>query len=94
MEKKKNLRVNLLFFYILNININDYSISSLRKNIGFVSQDIHLFSDSILSNITLQNTNISFLRVKDAAKEIELDDFISSLPDGYNYNVRERGVGL
>ena len=80
--------------YIDNININDYSISSLRKNIGFVSQDIHLFSDSILSNITLQNTNISFLRVKDAAKEIELDDFISSLPDGYNYNVRERGVGL
>ena len=59
-----------------------------------MSQDIHLFSDSILSNITLQNTNISFLRVKDAAKEIEIDDFISSLPDGYNYNVRERGVGL
>mgnify|MGYP000133964661 CR=1 FL=1 len=50
--------------------------------------------DSILNNITLQNTNISFLRVKDAAKEIEIDDFISSLPDGYNYNVRERGVGL
>ena len=42
----------------------------------------------------LENTNISFLRVKDAAKEIEIDDFISSLPDGYNYNVRERGVGL
>ena len=59
-----------------------------------MSQDIHLFSDSILSNITLQNNNISFLRVKDAAKEIELDDFISSLPDGYNYNVRERGVNL
>jgi len=80
--------------YIDNINIKDYSISSLRKNIGFVSQDVHLFSDSILNNITLQNENISFLRVKDAAKEIELDDFISSLPDGYNYNVRERGVGL
>ena len=47
-----------------------------------------------MNNITLQNENISFLRVKDAAKEIELDDFISSLPDGYNYNVRERGVGL
>ena len=47
-----------------------------------------------MNNITLQNENISFLRVKDAAKEIELDDFISSLPEGYNYNVRERGVGL
>ena len=80
--------------YIDNINIKDYSISSLRRNIAFVSQDVHLFSDTILNNITLQNNNISFLRVKDAAKEIEIDDFISSLPNGYNYNVKERGVGL
>ena len=80
--------------YIDNINIKDYSISSLRRNIAFVSQDVHLFSDSILNNITLQNNNISFLRVKDAAKDIEIDDFISSLPNGYNYNVKERGVGL
>ena len=80
--------------YIDNINVRDYSISSLRKNIGFVSQDVHLFSDTILNNITLQNSGISFLRVKQAAKDIELDDFISSLPNGYNYNVRERGAGL
>ena len=80
--------------YIDDINIKNYSISSLRRNIAFVSQDIHLFSDTILNNITLQNKNISFLRVKDAAKEIEIDDFISSLPNGYNYNVKERGVGL
>ena len=80
--------------YIDNINISDYSISSLRRNIAFVSQDVHLFSDTILNNITLQNNNISFLRVKDAAKDIKIDDFISSLPNGYNYNVKERGVGL
>ena len=80
--------------YIDNINISDYSISSLRKNIAFVSQDVHLFSDTILNNITLQDNNISFLRVKDAAKDIKIDDFISSLPNGYNYNVKERGVGL
>ena len=80
--------------YIDNVNVRDYSISSLRKNIGFVSQDVHLFSDTILNNITLQNSGISFLRVKQAAKDIELDDFISSLPNGYNYNVRERGAGL
>ena len=80
--------------YIDNINIKDYSISSLRRNIAFVSQDVHLFSDTILNNITLQNNNISFLRVKDAAKEIEIDNFISSLPNGYNYNVKERGIGL
>ena len=80
--------------YIDDVNINEYSISSLRKNIGFVSQDVHLFSDTILNNINLKNNKIPFLRVKDAAKEIEIDDFISSLPEGYNYNVRERGISL
>ena len=80
--------------YIDDVNVKEYSISSLRKNIGFVSQDVHLFSDTILNNITLKNNKIPFLRVKDAAKEIEIDDFISSLPEGYNYNVRERGISL
>jgi ABC-type multidrug transport system fused ATPase/permease subunit len=42
----------------------------------------------------LKNSKIPFLRVKNAAKEIQIDDFISSLPEGYNYNVRERGVGI
>ena len=80
--------------YIDDVNVKEYSISSLRKNIGFVSQDVHLFSDTILNNITLKNNKIPFLRVKDAAKEIKIDDFISSLPEGYNYNVRERGISL
>ena len=80
--------------YIDDINIKDYKISSLRKNIGFVSQDVHLFSDTILNNITLKNIDIPFLRVKNAAKEIQIDEFISGLPEGYNYNVRERGAGI
>ena len=80
--------------YIDDVNVNEYSISSLRKNIGFVSQDVHLFSDTILNNITLKNNKIPFPRVKDAAKEIEIDDFFSSLSEGYNYNVRERGISL
>ena len=80
--------------YIDDINIDEYKISSLRKNIGFVSQDVHLFSDTILNNITLKNIDIPFLRVKNAAKEIQIDEFISGLPEGYNYNVRERGAGI
>ncbi|MAP99212.1 MAG: antibiotic ABC transporter ATP-binding protein [Flavobacteriaceae bacterium] len=80
--------------YIDDINISEYSISSLRKNIGFVSQDVHLFTDSILNNITLKNNDIPFIRVKNAAKKIKIDSFISSLPGGYNYNVKERGVSL
>ena len=80
--------------YIDDINIEEYKISSLRKNIGFVSQDVHLFSDTILNNITLKNMDIPFLSVKNAAKEIQIDGFISGLPEGYNYNVRERGAGI
>ena len=80
--------------HIDDINIQDYSLSSLRENIGFVSQDVHLFSDTILNNITLQNPNVSFLDVKKAAMDIELDNFISSLPNAYNYQVSERGLTL
>ena len=65
--------------FIDDIKIQDYSISSLRRSISFISQEIHLFSDTILNNISLQNDDISFLRIKDAAKEIELDSFSSKI---------------
>ena len=76
------------------IKIQDYSISSLRKNIGFISQDVHLFSDTILNNIVLYDKKITLENVKKAANDIQINDFIESLPGGYNYNVLERGVGL
>ena len=76
------------------IKIQEYSISSLRKNIGFISQDVHLFSDTILNNIVLYDKKITLENVKKAANDIQIDDFIESLPGGYNYNVLERGVGL
>ena len=75
-------------------NIKEFSLSSLRNQIGFVSQDVHLFSDTILHNITLNNSNISFDQVKRASAEIGVHDFIKTLPNGYNYNVRERGIML
>ena len=75
-------------------NIKDFALSSLRNQIGFVSQDVHLFSDTILHNITLNNNNISFDQVKRASAEIGVHDFIKTLPNGYNYNVRERGIML
>ena len=75
-------------------NIKEFALSSLRNQIGFVSQDVHLFSDTILHNITLNNSNISFDQVKKASAEIGVHDFIKTLPNGYNYNVRERGIML
>ena len=76
------------------LNIKEYKLSSLRKNIGIVLQDVFLFSDTILNNITLKNESISIEEVKLAAKQIGVHDFIMSLPNNYYYNVKERGIML
>ena len=80
--------------FIDNINIKDIDLKNLRSQISLVTQDIFLFADSIFNNITLFNPNISIDDVKKAAKEIGIHGFISKLPGGYYYNVRERGVML
>lgn len=73
------------------IAIEDYERAWLRKQIGVVLQDVFLFADSIYNNITLWDTSISEKEVVDAAKKIGVHKFISSLPDGYHFNVKERG---
>lgn len=77
-----------------NRNINDYTLESLRKQIAIVLQDVFLFSDSIYKNITLHNETISREDVIAAAKKIGVHEFIMTLPEGYDYNVKERGVML
>jgi subfamily B ATP-binding cassette protein MsbA len=76
------------------INIKDYKLSNLRKNIGIVLQDVFLFSDTIFNNITLKDESISLNEVKLAAKQIGVHEFIMSLPNNYYYNVKERGIML
>jgi subfamily B ATP-binding cassette protein MsbA len=75
-------------------NIKTISVKNLRQNIAVVLQDVFLFADTILNNITLKNSDISEMQVVNAAKEIGIHDFIMSLPNGYHYNVKERGVML
>jgi ABC-type multidrug transport system fused ATPase/permease subunit len=75
-------------------NINDYSLSSIRKQIAVVLQDVFLFADTILNNITLNNPDVSREEVIAAAKKIGVHEFIMSLPNNYDYNVKERGVML
>lgn len=77
-----------------NRNINEYTLESLRKQIAIVLQDVFLFSDSIYNNITLHNETISREDVITAAKKIGVHEFIMTLPEGYDYNVKERGVML
>ncbi len=77
-----------------DVNIEQFNLEILRKNIGVVLQDVFLFSGSVIDNITLRNPEISREKVTEAAKLIEMHDFIMRLPGGYEYNVMERGATL
>jgi ATP-binding cassette subfamily B multidrug efflux pump len=99
----KSTIINLLNrFYDINSgtiqvddkDIKDITLSSLRHQIAVVLQDVFLFADTILNNITLNNPEITEADVIKAAKVIGIHDFISTLPGGYHYNVKERGVML
>lgn len=99
----KSTIINLLNrFYEINSgsikidgeDIRSYKLETLRKQIAVVLQDVFLFADSIFNNITLNNPEITLEEVQQAAKDIGIHDFIMSLPNGYNYDVKERGVML
>ena len=77
-----------------DVNIDDYKLDVLRKNIGVVLQDVFLFSGSVVDNITLRNEAIPREKVLEAAKLIGMHDFIMQLPGNYDYNVMERGATL
>ena len=77
-----------------DVNIDDYKLDVLRKNIGVVLQDVFLFSGSVVDNITLRNPAIPREKVIEAAKLIDMHDFIMQLPGNYDYNVMERGATL
>ena len=77
-----------------NINIDEFDLDALRSNIGVVLQDVFLFSGSVIDNIPLRNAAIPREKVIEAAKLIDMHDFIMQLPGGYDYNVMERGATL
>jgi ABC-type multidrug transport system fused ATPase/permease subunit len=99
----KSTIINLLNrFYEINsgeitidgVDIKEYKLASLRSHIAVVLQDVFLFADTIANNISLKSTTISVDDIENAAKAIGVDEFISSLPGGYEYNVKERGTML
>src|SRR5690606_32077795 len=77
-----------------NVDIREYELGILRKNISTVLQDVFLFSDTILQNITLNTQNIHLEQVVDASKKVGAYDFIHRLPDGFEHQVQERGATL
>lgn len=76
------------------VDIREYDLETLRKNIGVVLQDVFLFSGSVLENITLRNDAIQQQQVEAAARMMGVHDFIMQLPGGYDYHVMERGNTL
>lgn len=76
------------------IDIRDYELSFLRKSISIVLQDVFLFSDSVKNNISLNNPDISMEKIIDASKKVGAYDFISRLPNQFEYSVQERGATL
>jgi len=77
-----------------DVRVEDYKLDDLRRNIGVVLQDVFLFSGSVKDNITLRNEDIPMEKVIEAATLIGMNEFIESLPGGYDYNVMERGSSL
>lgn len=76
------------------INISDIKISSLRRAIGQMLQDVFLFSGSIKSNVTLHDESFSDEDVIDACTYVNADSFISKLPNGINEEIIEKGENL
>ena len=74
--------------------IKEYDLNFLRNEIAIVLQDVFLFSDSIKNNISLQKEEITLQEIKAAAQQIGIEEFVESLPGGFEYNVKERGVML
>ncbi|PDH53191.1 MAG: antibiotic ABC transporter ATP-binding protein [Cryomorphaceae bacterium MED-G11] len=75
-------------------NIDELKLDNIRNKVGVILQDVFMFADTIFNNITLFNKDISLEDVKKSAKDLEIHDFILSLPGGYNFNVSERGGAL
>ncbi len=73
------------------LDIREYELSSLRKNIGVVLQDVFLFSDTLANNISMNNPEISREQIIEASKIVGAHNFIEKLPNAYDYNAMERG---
>ena len=77
-----------------DVALKDYELYNLRSHIGVVLQDVFLFHGTIFENLTFGDESITLEKIKAVAKDIEVDEFIESLPGGYDYVVRERGSSI
>lgn len=77
-----------------DVALKDYELYNLRSHIGVVLQDVFLFHGTIFENLAFGDDSVTLEKMKSVAKDIEVDQFIESLPGGYDYVVRERGSSI
>lgn len=77
-----------------DLELKEYELYNLRSHIGVVLQDVFLFHGSIFENLAFGDETVTLEKIKNVAKDIEVDAFIESLPGGYDYVVRERGSSI
>ena len=77
-----------------DVELKEYELYNLRSHIGVVLQDVFLFHGSIFENLAFGDETVTLEKIKNVAKDIEVDAFIESLPGGYDYVVRERGSSI
>jgi ATP-binding cassette subfamily B protein len=76
------------------LNIKDIKLSSLRRSVGVVQQDVYLFAGTVLENIRYGNPNASQAEILEAAKKANAHNFVLALPNGYDTDIGQRGVKL
>jgi ATP-binding cassette subfamily B protein len=77
-----------------SINIKDIKLSSLRRNVGVVQQDVYLFAGTVIENIRYGKPDVNQAEIIEAAKKANAHDFIMTLPNGYDTDIGQRGVKL
>ena len=90
----RNYEVQKGEILIDGININNIKLTSLRKAIGQMLQDVFLFSGSIASNVTLRDDSFSEQEIMEACEYVNADSFINKLPKGINEEIIEKGENL
>lgn len=80
--------------YVDDVDIRQYSLKSLRKNIGVVQQDVYLFAGTVIDNIRYGRPDATREEIIEAAKSANAHEFIRNLPEGYETNIGQRGVKL
>ncbi len=80
--------------YVDDVDVRDYSLKTLRQNIGVVQQDVYLFAGTVIDNIRYGKPDATRDEIIEAAKNANAHEFIMNLPDGYETNIGQRGVKL